>query len=355
MIQIITIANPFEAHKHTTEEVYCNGGNVLAYVDCEHYDIILNGAYVEHPETTIPQDGEQLIILPHVGGKGVKQILGIAAMVGLSLFAGSIAGGLWAKAGSFFAKGALGAMLASGAVMFLGGKIINAIFPQQNPSFSYNEHETSQSYGWDLPTPTQIAGGIVGETYGECIPAPQLLEQHVETINDEQYLNLLYCGGYGPIDSISDVRIDYTSIDNFTGVQMETRLGTNDQKPITFFKNTPLDQSVGIEVPDDTPVIRTSDSTKATALEITLEWPGGLFYIDDGNNYANATVKLKLEYRKTGTQGWHNFNKENADYVYEVTAGTNSAVRKAFLVDGLEAGQYDVRLTNVDQIGRAHV
>ena len=350
MIQLIRVPNPFEPRKHTVEETYYTGKAITSYLNVDGMDCVLNGQAVENPAETIPQDGEQLIVMPHVGGHGIKRILGFAAMIALSVYAGNIAGGLWKGAlGKGFAAHTVGALLASGAVMFIGGKIINSIFPQQNPSFSYGDQDTSQSYGWDLPTPTQIAGGVVGETYGECIPAAQLLEQHVETIDDKQYLNLLYCGGYGPIDSIDNLRIDYTSLDNFTGVQVETRLGTNDQKPISFFKNTPLDQSVGVEVPDDNSVTRTSDSTNASALEVTLEWPGGLFYINDNNNYANATVKFKLEYRLTGTTTWRNFNKDNPDYVYEATAGTNAAVRKSYLVDGLDAGQYDVRITTVDR------
>ena len=350
MIQLIRVPNPFEPRKHEIEEAYYTGRAIPSYINVDGMDCVLNGQVVENPAETIPQDGEQLIVMPHVGGKGFRRILGFAAMIALSVYAGNSAGGLWKGAlGKGFAAHTVGALLASGAVMFIGGKIINSIFPQQNPSFSYGDQDTSQSYGWDLPTPTQIAGGVVGETYGECIPAAQLLEQHVETIDDKQYLNLLYCGGYGPIDSIDNLRIDYTSLDNFTGVQVETRLGTNDQKPISFFKNTPLDQSVGVEVPDDNSVTRTSDSTNASALEVTLEWPGGLFYINDNNNYANATVKFKLEYRLTGTTTWRNFNKDNPDYVYEATAGTNAAVRKSYLVDGLDAGQYDVRITTVDR------
>ena len=350
MIQLIRVPNPFEPRKHEVEEACYTGKAIPSYINVDGMDCVLNGQVVENPAETIPQDGEQLIVMPHVGGRGLKRVLGFAAMIALSVYAGNVAGGLWKTAlGKGFAAHTVGALLASGAVMFIGGKIINSIFPQQNPSFSYGDQDTSQSYGWDLPTPTQIAGGVVGETYGECIPAAQLLEQHVETIDDKQYLNLLYCGGYGPIDSIDDLRIDYTSLDNFTGVQVETRLGTNDQKPISFFKNTPLDQSVGVEVPDDNSVTRTSDSTNASALEVTLEWPGGLYYINDNNNYANATVKFKLEYRLTGTTTWHNFNKDDANYVYEATAGTNAAVRKSYLVDGLDAGQYDVRITTVDR------
>nr|DAN08585.1 MAG TPA: tail protein [Caudoviricetes sp.] len=349
MVQIIEIQNPFEPEKCEYKDLYCTGGRLPEYIAVEGRDVYIDGKCVEQPEKVTPTDEMQILVTPHIAGHGLKRILGFAAMIALSVYSANIAGGLWAKAGSFFAKGAIGSVLASGAVMFLGGKVINAIFPQQSPSLSWNDRQSSQTYGWDLPTPTTVAGNIIGETYGECIPAPQLLEQHVETVNDKQYLNLLYCGGYGQVDEIKDIRIDYTDISNFNEVQIETRLGTNDQKPISFFKNTPLDQSVGIELLKDSVISRTSDSTKATALDVTLEWPAGLYHMNDNGSYGNATVKLRIEYRLRGETNWNNFHRNSDDYVYEVTGATNEVLRRTFSVTGLTAGQYEVRVSMVDK------
>lgn len=347
LIQLVSIANPFEPTRREIQDLYYTGGKVTAYTDIEGRDIYIDGNLVEHPEETTPLDGSQIIVIPHIAGKGIMRVLGLVAMIALSVYAGNIAGGLWKGLGTAFRAGHIGAMLASGAVMFLGGKIINAVFPQAADNINWNDRETTQTYGWDLPTPTTTAGTVIGETYGECIPAAQLLEQHVETINDEQYLNLLYCGGYGPVDSIDNIRIDYTDIGNFSGVQLETRLGTNDQKPISFFKNTPLDQSVGIELLQGQAVTRTSDSTKASALEVTLEFPAGLYHVNDDGNYSKAQATFLLEYRKGQNDSWHNFKQP--DYHYSVEAATNSALRRTFSVTGLEAGQYDVRVTAVSK------
>ena len=338
MIQVITIKNPFENRKEI-RELYWTGKELTAYVDTDGMDIFVDGHLVEQPDATIPPDGSQIVCTPHIAGKGLKRILGFAAMIALTVYAGNVGGGLWAKAGSFFAKGAIGATLASGAVMLLGGKLINAIFPQDISTPKWNDQESSQAYGWDLPTPSTLAGNCVGETYGECIPAAQLLEQHVETVNNKQYLNLLYCGGYGPVDSIDKIRIDYTDIGNFTGVQLETRLGTNDQKPISFFHTTPLDQSVGLELDVNAPLVRTSDSALASSFEVTLEWPAGLYHINDDSNFGNATTKFRIEYRKSGADTW------TLDKEYTETAATNEALRKSYQINGLEEGRYDVRVT----------
>lgn len=349
LIQIVKVANPFEPTRREAEEICYTGGKVTAYVETEGRDVYIDGNLVEHPDETTPLDGAQIVVIPHVAGKGIMRVLGLVAMIALSVYSSNIAGGLWKGLGTAFRAGHVGALLASGAVMFLGGKIINAVFPQAVDNINWNDHETTQTYGWDLPTPTTTAGTVVGETYGECIPAPQLLEQHVETVNNEQYLNLLYCGGYGPVDSIDNIRIDYTDIGNFSGVQLETRLGTNDQKPISFFKNTPLDQSVGVELVQGQAVTRTSDSTKASALDVTLEFPAGLYHVNDKGDYDNATAKFLLEYRRGQGDSWHNFKKDDTGYYYSVTAATNSALRRTFSVTGLKAGQYDVRVTAVNK------
>ena len=171
------------------------------------------------------------------------------------------------------------------------------------PSLSYEDHQTTQTYGWDIPTPVQSEGNLLGVTYGECIPQPQILTQHVESVGNKQYLNLLLCGGEGPVDEITHIRIGNNDIGNYSGVQMETRLGTNDQEPISFFNNTPIDHSVDLEL-GDIPVIQTTQSKKATKLEITLSWPGGLFHMNDNGSYSNTTVKFSFLYRKHGTSDW---------------------------------------------------
>lgn len=338
MIQVITVKNPFENRKEI-QKLYWTGKSLTTYVNTDGMDIFVDGHLVDEPDATIPPDGSQIICTPHIAGKGLKRILGFVAMIALTVYAGNVGGGLWAKAGSFFAKGAIGATLASGAVMFLGGKLINSIFPQDISTPKWQDTESSQSYGWDLPTPSTLAGNCIGETYGECIPAAQLLEQHVETVNNKQYLNLLYCGGYGPVDSIDKIRIDYTDIGNFTGVQLETRFGTNDQKPISFFHTTPLDQAVGLELDVGSPLVRTSDSALASSLEVTLEWPAGLYHINDDSNFGNATTKFLIEYRKSGADTW------TLDKEYTETAATNEAIRKSYQINGLEEGRYDVRVT----------
>lgn len=273
MVQIIIIQNPLEPQIHDVTDAYYTGKSITSYCHIqENTAVFLNGQRVMNPDHTFPPDGSQLILAPVVAGGSLGKVLGFVAMVALTAWSGAILGGsgLFGMA----IKGyTLGAYLASGAVMYLGGRLINSVFPQHAASLSWQDAEHSQTYGWDLPAVATQEGGVIGETYGTCIPQPQLLEEHVETSSSDgkQYLNLLYCGGYGEIDSITDIRIDSTPIENFKDVQVETKLGTNDQTPVSFFANTPVDQSVGLMLDLNQPLIRTTDSTAACALELTSQ------------------------------------------------------------------------------------
>lgn len=298
MLEIIKIENPFDRTRRETERVpFIPGQSLRAYVIDEDIEFILNGNWVEQPESTYPCDGDQIVVMPHVGG-GFKKILGVIASVALAAYTGNIANGLWGiKAGT------LGAYLAAGAVAVLGGKIINALVPVERSGLK--SQETTQTYGWDLPKPISGEGGVVGVTYGECIPAPQLLESHLDTVDDKQYLNLLFCGGIGPVDEISDIKIGDNPIENFTDVQIETRMGTNDQKAIPNFGNTTNNQEIAHEL-KDVWATYVADNMDAQGLQISVEFPSGLYHLDDKGNLTNAWVELESQYRLMGGE-WKNW------------------------------------------------
>lgn len=423
MLEVVKLKNPFDKTKREIEQIKFVPGNVLTdYITDAEIEFVLNGNFVEVPNLTYPADGDQIIVMAHVGGGSLKSIIGMVASMWLMGFAGKIITGTAGGITSIVGKGTLSAYLAAGAVMYVGGKIINAVVPN-NTAKAASETSTSQTYGWSTPSIVTGEGGVVGMTYGECIPAPQVLERHVETINDKQYLNLLLCGGMGPIDAISDIKIGSTSIANYTDVQMETRLGTNDQEPISFFTDTPMDQAVGLEV-TETGLTQTSDSTIATSLEVVVEFTSGLYFVNDDGSYGNETIEIGVYYRKTGDTAWltgnssvasstiadatcypsappqtwsitvtgmnsysvtgsvsgrtadavagtpydngfikfmpaiirHNAFLRKQTYTivvsssaFIITAAQSSALRKSTRINGLEAGQYDVKLIMVSR------
>ena len=314
MIEIVEIKNPFEPNKKERKKVECTNGTLYSYLDPTDKDVYLNGILVLDPVNCFPQDGNQIIVTPHIG-KSLKGILGMVAMLALAVYAPVLAAKWLPVTASKLAIG-----LMTGAITMVGGKLINSML-RLNQIGSTSENSQSTSYGWSLPSVQTYEGGVIAETYGECIPTPQLLMCHVETTNTDdqdknvQYLNLLYCGGWGPVDSISNIRIGTTPIENFTDVQIETRLGENNQEPISFFPTTVLDQSIGLECAENKPLIRTTDTKKAKKLEVTVEFPNGLYKVNDNGDYDKNTAEFQIMYRKTGTMEWKDFGGDDSNHI----------------------------------------
>lgn len=352
MFEIITVKNILTGEQEHQRYEY-EGKRLIDIVDIKGLLVFVNGSLVDIPYGYIPQDGDQVVLTAELEG-GMKGALGWILQIGLMVAAPYVGGwlGITAK---------FGQALAAGAFMILGGKIINSLC-HVNQAHA-QEQSSSPTYGWDLPQVQTHEGNLIGETYGTAMPAGQLLMYHVETESetykvkndgnlenthkysgekDVQYLNVLFSGGYGPVDSIEDIRIGYTPIDNFESVQIEKRLGTNDQEPISFFPNTVADQSIDIDCKEGTSVIRSTDTDLCNAVEVTLTWPGGLYFVKDDGNFSNYTARFTIGIRKTGTtDAW-------IEQTCSVTAGTNSAVRRSYKFEGLEASRYDVRVLPTD-------
>ena len=352
MFEIIIVNNIFTGKQERIRYPY-KGKRLIDVVDIKGLLVFVNGSLVDIPYSYIPQDGDQIVLTAELEG-GNKGALGWILQIGL-MAAAPLVGG-WLGITAKFGQG-----LVAGVFTILGGKLINSLLHinQAHPQ----EQEFSPTYGWDLPQVQTHEGNLIGETYGTAMPAGQLLMYHVETESetykvkndgnlenthkysgekDVQYLNILFSGGYGPVDSIEDIRIGYTPIDNFESVQIEKRLGTNDQEPISFFPNTVADQSIDIDCKEGTSVIRSTDTDLCNAVEVTLTWPGGLYSVKDDGNFSNYTARFTIGIRKTGTtDAW-------IEQTCSVTAGTNSAVRRSYKFEGLEASRYDVRVLPTD-------
>lgn len=347
MFEIITVKNILTGEQDRQRYEY-EGKRLIDIVDINGLLVFVNGSLVDIPYGYIPQDGDQVVLTVELEG-GMKGALGWILQIGLMVAAPYVGGwlGITAK---------FGQALAAGAFMILGGKIINSLC-HVNQAHA-QEQSSSPTYGWDLPQIQTHEGGLIGETFGVTMPAGQLLMYHVETESetykltdgaltnthkysgekDIQYLNVLFSGGYGPVDSIDDIRIGYTPIENFESVQIEKRLGTNDQEPISFFPNTVADQSIDLDCKEGASVIRSTDSDQCNAIELTFTWPGGIYSTNDKGNFTNLTARFTIGIRKTGSRdAW-------LEQVCAVTAGTNQTVRRSFKFEGLEAARYDVRV-----------
>lgn len=294
IVEIIKVKNPFDRTcREVGQVIFVPGKRLTEYANEPDMDYILNSNFVEQPELTYPSDGDQIVIVPHVGN-GLKKILGTIASIMLMTYVGNIAGGLWTGG-----QVGLASYLYAGAVMAIGGRIINTMFGVKPKSLNA-DNSSSPTYGWDLPKPLTGEGNVIGITYGECIPAPQVLETHIDTVNDKQYLNILLCGGMGPIDEITDIKIGGNPIENYTDVQYDIRLGTNDQTVIPNFGDTTNNVEISQELSESAWATYTTDSDNGQGIQVTLEFPNGLYHLNDNGGLETAWITLLADYRPVG-------------------------------------------------------
>jgi predicted phage tail protein len=334
-VKLIFVRNPVMPDKR--EVKYIDTGPTVA----EHIALIIqewpgtdfvvsvNGHLLEETEwpTLVPGGDDDLIVHP-VLDKGISNFFRAVFDTVVMFEVGTLMGGL---GGNPFWKSVFTAVGS-----YIGGRIANAILPPPK------QDNASSTYGWNGPQPTNQPGTPVGKTYGTVRVSPVLLCRFVTSNSNGQYLNLLYSGGEGAVDSIDNIMIDGNPIGNYINVTCDTRLGTNDQAPIANFNDTITDYELGYEL--DTAGHWSTQTTVGTAdqgLQITIEFPYGLAHIDSNGNPQSASVTIEAQYQLVGSSGWMEWSLASSG---TTSASQNTSVWNSFRLDNVIAGQYNVRL-----------
>lgn len=339
MITITVLKNPFNHHDkeiHLCEHV--PGKTAYEYVEpyivgLDDFVVSIGGTIAEDAKKQSVNSGDWIAVCPIVGK---SKWLGIFA----SLVIGGLTGGLTARGGltwnSFW-----GGVKAAAASM-VGGALINHWFPPAKP----DRPKINPSYDWNNAQAQTGQGNALAVTYGTMRTAGQVLAQHVSSNGENQYLNVLLCGGEGPIDNISDIRINDNPLSYYKDVIAETRLGENDQAVIANFNDTYVDQALAYELATDHSWVTHQTSGDAVeGLETTLQFPYGLYHMKDDGGLGNASVAVELQYRKVGDGDWRNIN------VSTISAANNTAFQRTYRIDHLSPAQYEIRARCVSKSG----
>lgn len=381
-MKLIILQNPFNiAGREVKDLTYIPGKKLSEYVQpyimglpYKDFCYAVNGEKKE--ADYIPDSIDYIAICPVVG-KG--SLLGSILSIGLAIVTGGIAAGgiaAWGLAGGTFLAG-----LTAAAVGYIGGILINHICPMPKTDFNMSDLQNSVTYGWGEQQTSNTQGGCLPVTYGSMYTAGTELARHVDSDGEQQYLNLIVCGGEGPVDSIEDITINDNPIENYEDVEIETRLGTNDQDVIANFNDTYADQSLEFEllVPEEKPagvgdvsnpkgfirkkadVPLTSEElaeiqtlklnlypdsdystqqiegNSAQGLEISFQFPNGLYHMNDNGSIGNASVVIYVQYKKEDATEWENW------ILTKIEDNDNATKYKKYRIDNLQEGRYTVR------------
>ena len=328
MIHVIDVKNPFDVREKVDTYVPCTGQPVSSYHipagGVYHYAI--NGKPVE--ADCVPVDGDEIVIMPYVG----KKVFGWILSIGLTIALGMITGGA-----GFAAGWSIGVRIGVGlAVSVLGGMLTNKLTPV--PKVDLSNTEQSNTYGWGGAQTLSGQGYVLPVLYGKMKTGGIVLQRHVVSNGEKQYLNVLYALAEGVIDSITDIKLNGNPIENYNNVVIEKRYGTNDQDVIENFNDSYADTPLTYELtPESGWHTHTLQGNTAQGIEATLSFPQGLFYSNDDGGTSSTWVKVWIQYKKTTDTTWTDL------YRGEIKEKTNAAFFRTYRIDDLEAGQYDVR------------
>lgn len=315
------------------------------FYDGKRYIVSKDGEIIstkrKWPEILVYND-DIISIVPYVGGGGKKgkMILSIIGTIALSA-ATAGAGAAATKAGFLGLKGSMAGSIASLAVSFLGGLIIQKLTPKPKVD---TPKDALQTYEWQLGGMETQQGGAIPVVYGVTKPLLTVLSQHVVSEGDKQYVQMLLCPCEGPIDEIRDIRIDKNPIANYKDVQVETRLGTNTQKYIASMGDIYSDQALGYELIEQWRQHET-EGDAGEGVEITIEFPAGLYYSDDSGGASSTSVTIKAEIKKEDETQWRAWD------TWTITEAKAASFRRVYKLSNLEAGRYHVRVCLVNRSG----
>lgn len=345
MIKLVVVKNPFNPQDGRVVKK-------VKYKECTVKDLMeqhaikgvemettVNGYTVK--EDTIIKDKDFVVIYPVIekGGKG-KSILGLVAAIGLavvSMGVGSMAAGMgWSMGGLAAATGSAAVMgyLAAAAVMFLGNTLIGRFMGKGVDIGSYGE--SNPTYSWSGVTTMEGQNNAIALTYGKVKSGGQTIGKYINVKDDKEYLNWLVSAGEGELE-ITDVRLNDNPISYYDGVTCEIRNGTNEQEVISNFNDTYFTKPLSYELVEDKWRTETVQGNATEGLSVKVNFPSGLFYINDKGDVKSASVTIEVQYRKKGESYWQTLTNER------IEESSTSPVKKEFTVHNIGAGAYEVR------------
>ena len=352
MVRVIFVKNPFSPSRERVVKLSEATNKPLSfYIDGFTNQLPKNEAYIEIDGRKVPAEyldtcneivrpNSFIVVMPKVAkGGGGKSILGIVAVIALSVISFGV-GGL-ASGASMWGAGmgawTFGGYLAAAAVMFLGGSLISKFMAPKVDTGKYQTEDPT--YSWNGVQTMDAQGNGIAITYGKVKSGGQSLQKFTTNDGDDQYFNWLISAGEGPL-KISNIKLNDNPIGNYEAVSYQTREGTNNQSIISGFGDTYVNKSVSYEV--ETNAWRTDevDSNVAQGIVIEMECSQGLYHANDNGSLGTAWVRVTAQYALSGSGNWVTFVNN-----YQISGAKSGVVRKQFRVGSLASGKYQVRVT----------
>jgi hypothetical protein len=283
---------------------------------------------------------EVAIAVVPAGGQDVMRLVLTVAVVALAAYAGPVAAGAILGAGA-----SAGALAATGAaitasIAIAGTLALNALIPPVQPQLSGSSDRSSPTYFLDASRNAARPWGPVPIVLGQHRRYPELgAEIKTEALGDSSYLTAALVWSQGPVE-LTDLRIGETALSNYSGVQIEHDEADPDAAPsFALYPDDVHQEQVGAVLSYAAGYV--SRTTQDDTEEVTVEiwFPRGLFGVGKktGDQFGQS-VAFQIQTSPVGTGIW------TTQLTPTASGKSKAAIRRAYTISGLTAGQYAVRV-----------
>jgi hypothetical protein len=276
----------------------------------------IDGEYIPSADwsTRIPAAGQRVEYRLLPAGGNNRALLTMIVMVAVAVAAPYAAGYINIMAGGAFgAAGSAGAMALGATVSmgltYAGMALVNAIAPIRPPSVdsSVGRSRYQLQGGANQISPYGAIPVVLGQ-FRYTPPSGAI--PYTESSASENYLRMVLCWGYGPLD-VSDLRIGDTPLSSFEDIQIAHLRGVDGENKTAFNRLYGKDvsqESVSVKLETGTPVDRVT-SADVDGIKLVFSFPQGLWKTASNGTNAGANVDgvdvgVSIQYRLTGAVDW---------------------------------------------------
>lgn len=328
MVKVRKIDNPFQPDQAEIKEFdYSRGKSLRDYLNESGFEyadrrVIVTGKAVEDLDVRL-DEGDEITVIPEVEAPVVAVVSAIISAV-------------WAYAVAH-------PFLFAFYVLSMAYSVYQYMNQPKMPDFNLGSSgmdEGSPTYGWDGVQTIQEVGVPVALVYGEHRVGGNIINQFLWEDGDNNYLNVLLALCEGEIEAVEDIEVNSNPINNFDGVSIAKRYGTNNQDLISNFEDLHNIYPVNATLTKNNSYVYTTVDSDVEAFEIHLRCNNGLYQQNSSSGDIQSwSVSYRVEYKLHSEGTYTDLG------IATISAKSRSVVRRVYRKAGLTPGQYDIRIT----------
>ena len=209
----------------------------------------------------------------------------------------------------------------------------------------------SKTYQWKGPELTSDIGTPIPIVYGRHKVAGNIINAYVES-GENDTLNMLIALCEGPVNSVSNVKLNGAPIEDFYGTSVDDPYGENaeitfkhgleDQTVIQEFGDIHSLHNLDVTLQQNEEYVHTTDLSDTMAFIIELE-SDSLYQLDENNNKVSWYYAVKVEYKVNGTSDWQ------FGGIHEINKISETSIRRFIKSEYLTPNKYDIRITKLSE------